>query len=48
MDVIAAEVGDEAFASGRYDDAATLFSTLCFEETLAEFLTLGAYEILEP
>jgi len=47
MDVIAGEVGDEAFRSGRYDEAAKLFSELCFSEELAEFLTLGAYEILK-
>jgi len=47
MDVIAGEVGDAAFRDGRYSDAAKLFSGLCFAEELAEFLTLGAYEILE-
>ena len=47
MDVIAGEVGDTAFRSGRFDDAAGLFSELCFADELAEFLTLGAYEILE-
>jgi malate synthase len=47
MDVIAGEVGDAAFRSGRFDQAAGLFSELCFADDLAEFLTLGAYEILK-
>ena len=47
MDVIAGEVGEAAFRDGRYGDAAGLFSALCFAEELAEFLTLGAYEILK-
>ncbi len=47
MDVIAGEVGAERFAAGRYTEAAELFSSLCFSEELAEFLTLGAYEILK-
>jgi len=46
MDVIAGEVGETAFRNGRFDDAAGLFAELCFAEELAEFLTLGAYEIL--
>ncbi len=47
MDVIADDVGVEAFRRGRFDEACKLFSELCFAEELAEFLTLGAYEILK-
>ena len=47
LQVIAGEVGEKTYARGRYREAAELFSNLCFEEDLAEFLTLGAYEILE-
>ncbi|MEE8412201.1 MAG: malate synthase A, partial [Acidobacteriota bacterium] len=47
MDVIADDVGAEAFRRGRFDEACKLFSELCFAEELAEFLTLGAYEILK-
>ena len=47
MGIIADEVGEAAFRSGRFDQAARLFSELCFAEELAEFLTLDAYEILK-
>jgi len=47
MKVIASEVGDEAFRCGQFDEAAKLFSGLCFAAELAEFLTLDAYEILK-
>ena len=47
MSAIADEVGESAFRSGRFDDAAGLFAGLCFADELAEFLTLGAYEILK-
>jgi malate synthase len=46
MSVIADEVGEATFHGGRFDAAAGLFAELCFADELAEFLTLGAYEIL--
>jgi malate synthase len=45
--VIAEEVGAERFANGRFDEAAGLFSGLCFAEELSEFLTLDAYKFLQ-
>ena len=39
-------LGAERFDGGRFDDAAKLFTTLCIEDTLTEFLTLPAYELL--
>ena len=47
MQRIAAEVGTERFEAGRYEAAATLFTNLCFDENLVEFLTLDAYELLK-
>jgi malate synthase len=46
LEKIAALVGGERFAVGRYPLAARLFEELATDETLAEFLTLGAYEHL--
>jgi len=40
------EVGAEAFSAGCYDQAAALFSDLCFSSELEEFLTLQAYDLL--
>ncbi|HEX4303986.1 MAG TPA: malate synthase A [Rhizomicrobium sp.] len=40
------EVGDAAFASGRFDDARRLFHDLSLAPDFEEFLTLPAYEIL--
>ena len=47
LDRIASEVGDEYFAAGRFDAAARLFTDLCLDENLVEFLTLDAYELLK-
>jgi len=44
LDTIRAMVGEERFASGRFDLAARLFDDLITAERLEEFLTLPAYE----
>ena len=48
MQVIAREVGDAAFRSGRYAEARELFASLCVAPRLADFLTTAAYDRLEP
>jgi malate synthase len=47
MDAIAAEVGAEQFAGGKYKEAAQLFDDFTANDELAEFLTLAAYEQLD-
>ena len=37
-------LGDEAFGSGRWDDARALFTDLALADELADFLTIPAYE----
>jgi malate synthase len=37
-------LGDEAFTSGRWDDARALFTDLALADELADFLTIPAYE----
>jgi malate synthase len=37
-------LGDEAFASGRWEDARALFTDLALADELADFLTIPAYE----
>jgi malate synthase len=37
-------VGDESYASGRYDEAASLFDEVDLSEDFVEFLTFPAYE----
>ena len=44
--VVRAEVGEERWASGRWDEAAQLMRDLCLQDEFAEFLTLSAYERL--
>jgi malate synthase len=39
-------VGDEAYQSGRYEDAARLFRELIEASSFVEFLTLPAYELI--
>lgn len=39
-----ARIGDEAFAAGRYQDAAAMFRHLAEETDFADFLTLPAYQ----
>ena len=47
MDVIANEVGAVEFRHGRYAEARELFESLCTARTLADFLTIRAYDKLE-
>ena len=45
---IKGERGQERFKSGRFAEAVQVFDDLIASETLEEFLTLKAYDILEP
>lgn len=47
MQKIEAEVGQARFHQGKYVQAAKLFEEIITADTLAEFLTLGAYDHLE-
>ncbi len=47
MEAIHSEVGDEAFASGRYDRARALFEEMLTALEFPEFLTLSAYRELD-
>lgn len=40
------QVGEDAFTTGNYEKAATIFSELVMQEEFAEFLTIPAYEQL--
>jgi malate synthase len=40
-------VGDELYASGRYDEAASLFDDVALSKDFAEFLTIPGYERLD-
>jgi malate synthase len=42
------EIGPERFPGGRFQEARDLFERLSTSETLEEFLTIPAYERLEP
>lgn len=44
---IKGEIGGDRFEGGKFPEAAKLFDSLVSSDTLAEFLTLGAYEILD-
>jgi malate synthase len=46
MDALRTALGREAWQAGRYDDARELFGELVHAETLADFLTLPAYQRL--
>lgn len=46
-DSIRSEIGHEAYESGRYTDARTLFEQVCLADDFPEFLTLPAYDMLE-
>jgi malate synthase len=43
---IRTEVGDAAYASGRYEDARKLFGQVALADDFADFLTLPAYDLL--
>lgn len=44
---LASELGPDAFAKGRFDEAAKLFTETATAQILPDFLTTPAYEILE-
>jgi malate synthase len=46
LETIAREVGQARMESGRYNQARDLFVRLSTSETLEEFLTLPAYDII--
>ena len=43
---IRAEIGEEAFAAGRWQQAHDLLLKVALDEDYADFLTLPAYELL--
>lgn len=47
LDRIRTELGDEAFAAGRFAPARELFEQVALAPDFPEFLTLPAYEVLE-
>ncbi|MEZ5175814.1 MAG: malate synthase A [Acidimicrobiia bacterium] len=46
-DAIRTELGHDAYAAGRYDDARELFERVSLADDFPDFLTLPAYEMLE-
>ncbi|MEU4419735.1 malate synthase A [Actinoplanes sp. NPDC024001] len=44
---IRAEVGDEAWTAGRYDDARKLFERVALADDFADFLTSAAYDSID-
>jgi malate synthase A len=48
LDVIEGEAGSAAFRGGRFPDAAALFERLATAPECEEFLTLSAYDQLQP
>jgi malate synthase len=44
MDRIRAEVGEDAFAGGRWDDARSTYTEMALSDDYVDFLTLPAYE----
>ena len=47
VSALQSETGEAAFKEGRFPEAAELFNTTASGDTLPEFLTIPAYEILE-
>ncbi|MEE9206750.1 MAG: malate synthase A [Gemmatimonadota bacterium] len=46
MQAVREQIGAERFGAGRFSEAADLFSALCTQPELEEFLTIPAYELL--
>jgi len=42
------DVGEAAFHAGRFDDACEIFSSLTLDYDMADFLTVAAYDRLDP
>ncbi len=47
LDTLRAQLGGDAYAASRFDEAAELFRTVSTADEFVEFLTLPAYELLE-
>jgi malate synthase len=47
MAALKASLPNDAFATGRFDEAIELFSTMSLASEFEEFLTLPAYQVLE-
>ena len=47
MATLLEEVGEQAFASGKYREAARLLDNIIRHEEFAEFLTLAAYDAID-
>ena len=46
LDRVQRELGEEAWAAGRYEEAAKLFDDITASDRYVEFLTLPGYELL--
>jgi malate synthase len=46
-DAIKSEVGDNAWAGGRFSEAADILAELALSDTFEEFLTLPAYQKIQ-
>jgi malate synthase len=44
---IRAKIGDQAYASSRFDDARQLFEQVALADDIADFLTLPAYAMVD-
>jgi malate synthase len=44
---IRVEIGDQAYGSGRFDDARQLFEQVALADDFADFLTLPAYAMVD-
>jgi malate synthase len=47
LETLRADLGEEAFAASRFDDAAALFERISTADDFIEFLTLPAYDLLK-
>jgi len=47
MKKLVSELGPDAFAKGRFDEAAQIFTETATAQVLPDFLTIPAYNILE-
>ena len=47
LDKIRAQVGNDAFAAGHFEEAARLLDRLVLSEQFVEFLTVPAYDELD-
>jgi malate synthase len=46
MEAVAAQIGEEAYRSGRFSEAMALFTELSMAEELEPFMTLAAYRLI--